>query len=215
MMTVEWELPQMDGIEIARKVRAGFSKEELNIAVAAYDWSVIKTAAMEAGADYFLQKPLFPSTIYNFLISMTQDKRVDTVSGGARLFSGEQILLVEDNDINLEIAQTLLETRNLKVETARDGEEALENFRRHPSGYYYAILMDIQMPVMNGLEASRKIRSLPRKDAKTIPIIAMSANAFDEDVEKSLEAGMNAHVSKPVDIPVLFRVLEQFCNTDK
>mgnify|MGYP002108114327 CR=1 FL=1 len=122
-------------------------------------------------------------------------------------FSGERILIAEDNDINLEIAETLLESRNLRVDTARDGLEAVERLRNSAPGTYLAVLMDIQMPVMDGLEATRRIRMLDTEEARTIPIIAMSANAFEEDVEKSLEAGMNGHISKPIDIPTLFDTL--------
>lgn len=119
------------------------------------------------------------------------------------------VLLVEDNALNLEIAVTLLTTRKLQVDTARNGQEAVEKFRGSEAGYYLAILMDIQMPIMDGLEATRRIRSLAHDDAERIPIIAMSADAFEDDVEKSLEARMNAHISKPVDIPALFTTLRQ------
>ncbi len=202
LIMADWKVPFMDGIALARRVRERLGAEALS----AYDWSSIRSEAEEAGVGAFLQKPLFPSTVYDFLISTTQNRPVDA-TGVQTSFAGERVLLVEDNDINLEIAETLLESRNLRVESARNGREAVECFARAEPGRYLAILMDIQMPVMDGLSATRQIRALPREDAATVPIIAMSANAFDDDVEKSLEAGMNAHISKPIDIPSLFKTL--------
>lgn len=122
---------------------------------------------------------------------------------------GARILLVEDNPINQEIARCLLESRGFHIDTADDGEQGVNVFFGNPEGYYYAILMDIQMPVMNGLEAARRIRALPRPDAAAIPILAMSANAFTEDVEKSLAAGMNGHISKPFDVDLLIQKLQE------
>ena len=165
--------------------------------------------ALEAGADVVLQKPLFASTLYDLLLSLTQDRPLACDANPEEGFDGERVLLVEDNALNLEIAVTLLTTRKLQVDTARNGQEAVEKFRGSEAGYYLAILMDIQMPIMDGLEATRSIRSLAHDDAERIPIIAMSADAFEDDVEKSLEAGMNAHISKPVDIPALFTTLRQ------
>ena len=147
--------------------------------------------ALEAGADVFLQKPLFASTLYDLLLSLTQDRPLACDANPEEGFDGERVLLVEDNALNLEIAVTLLTTRKLQVDTARNGQEAVEKFRGSEAGYYLAILMDIQMPIMDGLEATRRIRSLAHDDAERIPIIAMSADAFEDDVEKSLEAGMN------------------------
>lgn len=202
------QTPDMDGIALAETIRGRHpGREALCVAVAAYDWSGIRDEAERAGVDGFVQKPLLPSNIYDFLVSVTQDAPLSVEHERRETFSGERILLAEDNDINLEIAQTLLESRNLRVDTARDGLEAVERLRNSAPGTYLAVLMDIQMPVMDGLEATRRIRMLDTEEARTIPIIAMSANAFEEDVEKSLEAGMNGHISKPIDIPTLFDVL--------
>lgn len=207
IILVDWGNARPAADALIRKIRKTMGKSGPVIAVAAYDWSAIKAKALEAGADVFLQKPLFASTLYDFLLSLTQDS---PLAGGAETeegFDGERVLLVEDNDLNLEIAVTLLTSRNLQVDTARNGQEAVEVFGNSEAGCYLAVLMDIQMPVMDGLEATRRIRSLTHEDAGTVPIIAMSADAFEDDVEKSLEAGMNAHISKPVDIPTLFAVL--------
>ena len=122
-------------------------------------------------------------------------------------FTGRRVLLVEDNELNTEIARTLLEMEGFVVETALNGQEAVDDFAAHDPGYYDVILMDIQMPVMDGLEATRQIRKLERPDARTVPIVAMTANAFDEDMKKSIESGMNGHVAKPVDIETLLGVI--------
>ncbi len=202
------QTPGMDGIALAEGIRRRHpDRKALCVAVAAYDWSGIRDEAERAGVDGFVQKPLLPSNIYDFLVSVTQDTPLSVEPERRETFSGERVLLAEDNDINLEIAQTLLESRNLRVDTARDGQEAVERLRNSEPGTYLAVLMDIQMPVMDGLEATRRIRMLDTEAARTVPIIAMSANAFEDDVEKSLEAGMNGHISKPIDIPTLFGVL--------
>lgn len=215
MAIIDLKMPYVDGIELTKYIRKRFDSQHMIIAISAYDWSNIQERATEIGIDYFLPKPIFPSTIYDFLMSMNQNKKSKVEVIDNKKFSGENVLLVEDNDINLEIAQTLLELHNLKVEIAKNGREALERFSNSEIGHYWIILMDIQMPIMNGLDATKKIRSLNREDAKTIPIISMSADAFDEDVEKSLEAGMNAHVSKPIDISVFFSTLESFLDENE
>ncbi len=208
LVILNQQIPHMDGLALAHAIRRHHPKESLTIAIAAYDWSSIRSEAERAGVNGFVQKPLLPSNVYNFLISVTQGTPLSVEPDVRQMFAGERILLVEDNDINLEIAQTLLESRNLRVDVARDGLEVLERFKNSEPGTYLAILMDIQMPVMDGLEATRRIRMLNTEEARTIPIIAMSANAFEDDMEKSLESGMNGHISKPIDIPSLFSVLQ-------
>lgn len=209
IVLVDWGNARPAADALIRQIRKSVEENGPVIAVAAYDWSAIKVKALEAGADVFLQKPLFASTLYDLLLSLTQDRPLACDANPEEGFDGERVLLVEDNALNLEIAVTLLTTRKLQVDTARNGQEAVEKFRGSEAGYYLAILMDIQMPIMDGLEATRRIRSLAHDDAERIPIIAMSADAFEDDVEKSLEAGMNAHISKPVDIPALFTTLRQ------
>ena len=209
IVLVDWGNARPAADALIRQIRKSVEENGPVIAVAAYDWSAIKVKALEAGADVFLQKPLFASTLYDLLLSLMQDRPLACDANPEEGFDGERVLLVEDNALNLEIAVTLLTTRKLQVDTARNGQEAVEKFRGSEAGYYLAILMDIQMPIMDGLEATRRIRSLAHDDAERIPIIAMSADAFEDDVEKSLEAGMNAHISKPVDIPALFTTLRQ------
>ncbi len=165
--------------------------------------------AKAAGADYFIPKPLFKSTLYDTLIQLQITHKEPEVKKGYHL-NGQHVLLVEDNALNMEIAKSLLELHEIVVDTAENGAEALGKFQSVPDNYYLAVLMDIRMPVMNGLDAARSIRSLQKKDAGTIPIIAMSANAFDEDKILAFEAGMNGYLVKPVDVDKLFDTLEKF-----
>lgn len=158
-------------------------------------------STLGAGTTFTLQLPLE---------SMNKDEQPQAIEEKPdQDLSGSRLLLVEDNPLNQEIAQCLLESRGFRVDLADDGEQGVAVFSDHPEGYYYAILMDIQMPLMNGLEAAEKIRALPRPDAATIPIFAMSANAFTEDVEKSLAAGMNGHISKPFDVELVIQKLQE------
>ena len=209
---VDWKMPGMDGLETARRIRGIVGDEVPIIILTAYDWTEIEEEAKEAGVDAFLPKPLFRSHLCHALR--------DTVLGGqgaqeaapdenAETVFDARVLLVEDNDINMEIAGTFIQQYGCAIEQAWDGEEAVRMIKGMPKGYYKLVFMDIQMPIMDGLEATRRIRSLAHDDAERIPIIAMSADAFEDDVEKSLEAGMNAHISKPVDIPALFTTLRQ------
>lgn len=203
---VGWMTAAKDGFALPGMLHKE-SEKSLHIAVIAYDWSSIRNAAQKTGMRYFLQKPVFPSTIYDFLISLQQHSDIDDASGIE--FSQERILLAEDNELNLEIAKTLLESHNLIVETAFNGLEAVEMFQKSDPGYYAAILMDIQMPVLDGWAAAKKIRKLDNADARTIPVLAMTANAFDEDVKKSLSAGMNGHITKPINRETLAQELKR------
>lgn len=185
--------------------------------ISAYDWSEIEDEAREARVTGFLSKPLFKSTLYYglkpYVCSPEKSSEPDSDSerlteqakNAARL-AGKRILLAEDNDLNWEIASELLEGAGLKLEHAENGEICADMFRKSPVGYYDAVLMDIRMPVMDGYEATDIIRSMDRLDCN-LPIIAMTADAFSEDVQKCLEHGMNAHVSKPIDIKEIFRIL--------
>ena len=177
------------------------------------DWSQTEYMYTRAGVDAFLPLPLFHSRLAAGLYAFTQEgknRRQQEENGTQWNFQGRRILLVEDNEINREIAQELLGMANLEIECREDGAQALERFREMPPGYYDMILMDIQMPVMNGLDATRAIRALEREDARRIPIVAMTANAFVEDVKNSLDAGMNAHISKPLDMNQVYSTIELF-----
>ena len=179
--------------------------------ISAYDWSEIEAEANAAGITGFIAKPLFRSTLYHELRRHAsgesgveeplQKKEID--------LTGMKVLLAEDMDVNAEIAIMILEESGAHVERARDGKIASEMFAAAEENYYDVTLMDLRMPNMNGYEATRAIRAMDRKDAKEIPILAMTADAFAEDAQKCLEAGMNAHIAKPLDIDFLKRTLEK------
>ncbi|WP_419561450.1 response regulator, partial [Phascolarctobacterium faecium] len=163
-----------------------------------------------SGADIFLQKPLFQSTVFNMLISLTDKNYIKgTFHKESYDFHGKKVLLAEDNALNTEIAIELLNSVNLNVDHAENGQIAVDKFLTAPIGTYDIILMDIQMPVMNGYQATKTIRSSSHPNAKSIPIFAMTADAFTENVAEALSAGMNGHIAKPIDTHILYRTL---CN---
>ena len=175
----------------------------------AYDWDEIEEEARAAGVDSFMAKPLFPSDILPAFQRIMEDKRQTQQVKPPADLTGRRVLIAEDMPINAEILADLLELAEMESEHAENGRAAVEMFAQSAPGYYDAILMDVRMPVMDGLEATRTLRKLSRPDAQTIPIIAMTANAFDEDVQRSLQAGMNAHLSKPVDLERLKETLRE------
>lgn len=204
---IDWKMPGMDGIETTRQIRKLAGPDTMIIIISAYDWSSIETEAKEAGANYFISKPLFKSTIYDTLIKVQhlESAMQDTISYD---LNNQRVLLVEDNMLNLEIAKSILEMEGMIVDTACNGKEAVEIFDLSPEHYYLAVLMDIRMPVMDGLDATRTIRTLDHPDASRVPIIAMSANAFNEDRVLAHEAGMNDYLIKPIEIDKLFHTLQ-------
>ena len=210
---IDLKMPGMDGVETAEKIRSVVGHDTLIIIITAYDYAGIEAKAREAGVNSFLSKPFFASSLYNTLLEVTGSKneipKVEAKTN-AYDFSGHRLLLAEDNPLNLEIAVEILKMTGAEVESAVDGNQTLECFLKSEKGYYDAILMDIQMPIMDGYESARAIRSSSHPQAETIPIIAMTANAFDEDVAAALESGMDAHIAKPVDADVLYKTLKGF-----
>ena len=206
------KMPVMDGVEVARRIRQEVGREIPVIVLTAYDWSEIEAEAREAGVSAFLAKPFYRSKICYLLSGLSGEKEPVQWSGftGKSDFTGKRVLLVEDNEMNREIAGTLIEEMGVEVEEACDGEEALERFKQVPEHYYNMILMDVQMPKMDGYESTRAIRALEREDAASVPIIAMTANAFAEDVQNALHAGMTAHFAKPIDASVLEQMLYKY-----
>ena len=209
LILLDWQMPVMDGVECARQIRSITGDMSAIIMLTAYRWDDVQEEAIEAGIDSFIAKPLFVGNVLDEYRSAAAKKGIASLQekGKANL-EGMRMLLAEDVEINAEIMVMLLEMREIECEIAENGRIALEMFEQSEPGYYDAILMDVRMPEMDGLEATRRIRSLPREDARSIPIIALTANAFDEDVQRSLQAGLNAHLSKPVDPGVLFETLE-------
>lgn len=208
---LDWMMPEQDGLETAQMIREKLGEELPILIISAYDWADIETEARTVGVSGFLTKPLFPSTllrgIQRYVLGQnTEICREEPVYE----FSGRRFLLAEDNAMNMEIAVELLSVSGAVVDHVKDGKECVEQFQTSPEGYYDVILMDIQMPVMNGYEATRAIRALPRKDARTVPILAMTADVFQEDVAAAKEAGMNGHLAKPIDIQSIKREIHRF-----
>lgn len=207
-------MPDMDGIEATRMIYEAIKPQIPVIIISAYDWSEVENDAIKAGVAGFIQKPLFKSTLYNFLKTFTEksDKTEILNSKRQNNYSRIRILVAEDNDINWEIINELLSQLGFIMEHAENGKECLEMFRNSEPDYYSAILMDIRMPIMDGYEATVEIRSLERKDAKNVPIIALTADAFSDDMKKCLEYGMNAHIAKPIELTEVLHQLEKYLN---
>lgn len=211
---LDLKMPGMDGIETTRRIRAAVGREVPIIMISAYDWSEFEDEAIKAGVNDFIVKPLFQSRLVyklNQLVCKQTEpvpKEYGTLPKGE--YGGKRILLAEDNALNREIATELLSAVNLEVEAAENGQIAVDMVQEKPEDYYDLIFMDMQMPVMDGCEAVKKIRELNRKDVKRMPIIAMTANAFSDDVEKTKAAGMDEHLSKPIDMEVLSQTLAKW-----
>ena len=208
LILMDRTMPQMNGIEATKLIRTRFPNENTIIILTAYTWDDIREEAIEAGVDGFLAKPLFASNVIAEFERIARHTHINLFEGKRRAeLAGRHILLAEDIEQNAEIMMDILEMEEVETDHAENGRIALEMFRDHEEGTYDAILMDVRMPEMDGLEATAAIRALPRPDAKTIPIIALTANAFDEDVQRSLQAGMNAHLTKPVEPDHLYQTL--------
>lgn len=210
IVLLDWKLPDMDAIYIAKQIRNVINGDLTIILISAYDWSEFETEARDAGINGFISKPLFKSTLFYGLkkymgIEETQNENsVDTDLHGRR------ILVAEDNEINWEIIEELLSDIGIELDWAENGKICLDKFQNSAPGYYDAILMDIRMPVMNGYEATVALRKSEHEDAKDIPIIAMTADAFSEDIQRCLDCGMNAHTAKPINLDEVINLLKKF-----
>ena len=214
---IDWQMPETSGIETARRIRSAVGSEAPIIILTAYDWSDIEEDAREAGISAFCAKPLFMSDLKTVLLVANRliEKDEEEATWLQADFDGKRILLVEDNELNREIAEEILEETGFIVDTAPDGSDAVEMMKKVEEGYYDAILMDVQMPIMDGYEATRTIRAMPRADVRHLPIIAMTANAMDEDKEAALKNGMTAHIAKPIDVDIFISVLGRYLNPGK
>ncbi len=207
LIIVDWQMPEMDGLETTRQIRSIIGEDTAIIILTAYNWEDIYEEATGAGVDSFIAKPLFSGNLIDEFKNALKKKRQVEHNKKADL-KGRHILLAEDMQINAQIMMKVLKMKEIEADHALNGKIAVDMFTEHPQGYYDAILMDMRMPEMDGLTATRTIRALDRPDASEIPIIALTANAFDEDVQKSLQAGLNAHLSKPIQPDILFETLE-------
>lgn len=241
IILLDWKLPGIDGLETAREIRKALGSDIPILLISAYDWSEIETEAVSAGITGFISKPLFQSTLYyglkkfvapdselqaepqnnepartdsNPAPSPLSEAAADDDSSGSRSnqdFNGTRILVAEDNDLNWEIAYELLSEYGLEIDRAENGKICVEMLEGSEPGYYKAILMDIRMPIMSGYEASQMIRTSIHPD-HDIPIIAMTADAFSDDVKRCLDAGMNAHTAKPIDVGNVIKLLNKYIN---
>ena len=208
LILVDWRMPDMDGLETTRRIRAAVGSETPVIILTSFNWDEIADEAKVAGVDAFVSKPLFANTVMDEFRDAFRRKNSRRVRETADL-RGKRVLLAEDVTVNAEIMVMVLAMREMEVDHTENGRIAVERFAAHEEGYYDVILMDMRMPEMDGLEATRRIRAMKRRDAATIPIVALTANAFDEDVQRSMQAGLNAHLSKPVEPEALFHTLEE------
>ena len=209
---IDWMLPDMNGVEVTRRIRKETGSNVPVIVLTAYDWSDIKEEATEAGVTAFCSKPLFFSELRSCLYSIVNaDEEEESKSDENKRpdFHTGRILLAEDNELNQEIAEAILGDAGFEVEIAENGQIAVEMLSRSEHGYYQLVLMDVQMPVMNGYEATREIRALEDRELAGIPILAMTANAFEEDKQAALRCGMDGHIAKPIDIDNLFSTLNK------
>jgi CheY-like chemotaxis protein len=206
LLLIDWKMPEMDGVETTKRIREIVGHDTPIIILTSFNWEEVEDEAKEAGVDTFVSKPLFAENVmdefreaFRRKHKVLEEKTVD--------LKGRRVLLAEDVAVNAEIMMMVLAMREMEVDLAENGRIAVDLFEGHEPGYYDAILMDMRMPEMDGLEATKVIRASDHADAKTIPIIALTANAFDEDVQRSMQAGLNAHLSKPVEPEALFDTL--------
>ncbi len=212
VIIMDWKMSDMDGIETTRKIRKKIGADKSIIIISAYDWTDVEDTAKKAGANGFINKPFLKSTVYsaiNQYFHFSEESKIEEMIDNGEDLSGMNLLIAEDNDLNWEIIEELLKTANITSERAKNGLECINKLQDAPNGTYDAILMDVQMPKMNGYEATSRIRKLEDKNKRKIGIIAMTADAFTNDVRKCIDIGMNAHVAKPIDMKKLFAALRK------
>ena len=210
VVILDWKMPDIDGVETIRRIRTEVNSSVPILLISAYDWSDIEEKAKDAGANGFVSKPLFRSRLYDKINELlgTEAKSVEPENDYSDL-QGMNILIAEDNDINWEIISTMLGMFGITTERAKNGRICVEMMNQAAEGRYDLVFMDIQMPEMNGLDATRNIRTLDDPWASSIPIIAMTADAFSENVMECLNAGMNGHIAKPVDIKLVIKEIRR------
>lgn len=211
IVLLDWKMPDMSGIETAREMRKRIGNDVPILLISAYDWGDFEEEARQAGVSGFIPKPLFKSTLYYGLNRFSDPQAVQEPElEPERDFSGIRILLAEDNELNWEVANELLSAHGFELQWAQNGQGCVDAFQASEPGFYQVVLMDLRMPLMNGYEATQAIRAMERPDAKAVPIIAMTADAFSEDIQRCLDCGMNAHIAKPLDIRELLRLIQRY-----
>ena len=201
----------MNGVEVVRRIKKEIGEDVPIIVLTAYDWSDIEEEAKEAGVTAFCSKPLFLSDLRSCLHSIVgteEPKDNDEDKHGEKVHTGH-ILLAEDNELNQEIAVAILDEAGFSTDIAENGQVAVDMLKHSAPGYYQVILMDVQMPVMDGYEATKEIRRLKNRKLSRVPILAMTANAFEEDRQAALQCGMNGHIAKPINIEKLIETLDK------
>ena len=216
IVIIDLKMPDIDGIETIRRIRSEIKTNVPILLISAYSWSDVENEAKEAGVNGFLSKPLFRSTLYDKISEILgTEKESEAPEDDYSELEGMNILVAEDNEINWEIISTLLSMYGITTERAENGRIALEKVKSAEKGQYFLVFMDIQMPEMNGLDATRAIRALDDPWAKNLPIVAMTADAFSENVTECLEAGMQAHIAKPIDIKLVIKVIQKIKEESK
>ncbi len=217
IVLLDWKMPSMDGVETARRIREKVGRDLPIMVLTSYSFDDIEAEARAAGIDLFMSKPFFVSNFKRAVMEIRSDGAAAEVNPEPENMSlkGLKVLAAEDNEINAEILTELLDIEEVSCDIASNGQEAVDKFTASKVGQYDIIFMDIQMPVMNGYEAARAIRASKHKRAKTIPIIAMTANAFDDDVKAAIDSGMNAHLAKPIDMDKLKQLVIKILDETK
>lgn len=208
---VDWQMVSMNGIEVVKQIRSIFGEDFVVIMASAYDLREIEDEGREAGVDYFVAKPVFKSSLFNVLTWMAGSNITGVHEEIKKKydFSGRRVLIAEDLELNMEVAVRLLKMVGIEVSCSENGRKALELYQKSPDGFYNCILLDVNMPEMDGYETARAIRKTGRKDAAVVPIFAMTANAFAEDIKAAMDAGMNGHIAKPIEIDILYETLQE------
>jgi len=208
---VDEKMPELDGIELGKKLRIEMGKDPVLMILTGYDINAIRKKCDQLAVNFVLSKPIFKSQLYSLLDFTNKNELEKNNCVSDFDFTGRKILLAEDNELNIIVATKLLEKVGIKITVARNGKQAFEEFLASRDNEYDCILMDVQMPIMDGYQATFHIRNSGVPCAKTIPIYAMTANAFREDVKKSLDAGMNGHLSKPINVNTLYKTIRECC----
>ena len=212
IVLLDGKLPDISGIEAARNIHLNYGKDGPALLISNCDWGEIEKEAREAGISGYISKPLFRSVLFDALkasADMPKEEAADAKEEIAVELKGKHILLAEDNELNWEVARELLSVLEIELDWAENGQICVAKFEKSSVGYYDAIIMDVRMPVADGYEATKAIRQLKRADAD-IPIIAMTADAFSEDIQRCLECGMNDHLAKPIDLQVVAHKLKKY-----